>query len=190
MEVTSAPQEKQILKCLGHMQRPFVKRLGYIAGISTFVAICLSTFLSDFLKEQQFFNGAPPQIRATFFPLSLALFYLFTQRFLNSCLPVSYFYPEGVMLRTRTFTIDRRGLHSKSVYDEGTIQWEGILKIEQTADAFLFYLDKSAANIIPLNAFANTDEADAFLATAREYWLAAQKELTPQSTPVTPDEGA
>lgn len=76
---------------------------------------------------------------------------------------------------TNIITISPQNIRQQSELADSTTSWKMIKAIKQDKHNFYFQLDNPGSNVfmaflLPRHAFASPEEAESFIARAREYW--------------------
>lgn len=82
-------------------------------------------------------------------------------------------------LGLHTMRLEAGGFRVQSLYIESSVNWEKLLDVAESADLFLFLISPHYGFIVPRRVFGTSDQAQAFLQTARAYWQAARDGTTP-----------
>lgn len=85
------------------------------------------------------------------------------------------FSPDGHFLAATQFTLAPEGFTTQSRYTQGKVDWRGVLRLEESKDFLLIYIDLMQAYVIPKRCFATTEAAAAFYQQAQAYWQAARQ---------------
>jgi Ca2+/Na+ antiporter len=67
-------------------------------------------------------------------------------------------------------TLEEAGISETSNSGVSMANWSSIERVEETKTHILIYLNAVSAAIVPLRAFADTDEKNEFLKTLKSYW--------------------
>lgn len=85
----------------------------------------------------------------------------------------SYHDKRGSFLAPCKLIMTKDCLTTETTHGHNRLSWPGVLKIEDTGDYFLFYIDKINAYIVPKRSFTTADAAQKFIQNAHVYWQAA-----------------
>lgn len=166
--------EREYFSYVAEIARPHrVRRFLQCAAVFALAAVCGLTayaIIQILIKT----NTLSPSF---YFPGFLIFFlplYRISLRFFRVHLMRGHFNDKGSFLRRMQFSVLPDALIIDNDVSHTQMRWRGVLKIVNSKELILFYVDNMQAHIIPKRCFATPEAAEAFYQQALAYWQAAQ----------------
>ncbi|MGH1403035.1 MAG: YcxB family protein [Alphaproteobacteria bacterium] len=166
--------EDDYKKYTKHICRKMYGKQFIVFFIAVILAMCISTFAENIIAglfPEINKNGA---IKVIIDIGGTIILVLMIAQYLLRYMKIEYIAANGNFLRSKTISIDEKGINEKTDISVSFFDWNGILHIENHNDMILLYIDSLQAYLIPKNIFETKEEEETFINNAEEFWKNAK----------------
>ncbi len=180
-KISSSPSNKDFMRFTAYISKDLCIKKAInstcatiVAGIAAYLFITTLSEIPSSIKTEYIKPLGKSGLFAIAF-LAFIIIYTMLGKLLLKYNKIELTAPNGNLCRPKKTTISKDGLTETNDHHTSHTKWEGILKIEETDDLIIFFVDLYSAYYIPKHAFDNSEDAKNFLQRAESFYLQANK---------------